>query len=243
MTEAELRQTYVNKMLSWNGLNVADGSHKKIIDIYNNDKPIPNNYKVKYTDAWCATTVSAAAIEVGITDIIPKECSCGRMIAAFQKIGRWEERDDYTPKIGDIIFFDWNDKGVGDAKGWPDHVGVVASINGNNIRTVEGNISKKVGGRDITVDYKFIRGYGLPDYATKAKSMSPAPTPAPVTPKPTIIPMKTVIASNSLNIRNKPTTILSEVTGVLKNGSKVTPLKKENGFVYFEGWCSVNYLK
>jgi uncharacterized protein YgiM (DUF1202 family) len=55
--------------------------------------------------------------------------------------------------------------------------------------------------------------------------------------------MKTVIASNSLNIRNKPTTVLSTVTGVLKNGSKITPLKKENGFVYFEGWCSVNYLK
>lgn len=241
MTENELRKMYVDKILSWKGLSSTDGSNRVIIDIYNNDKPLPNNYAVKYTDAWCATTVSAAAIELKITDIIPKECSCGRMIERFKSIGAWMERDDYTPKIGDIIFFDWDDKGTGDATGWPDHVGVVASISGNTIVTIEGNISKKVGQRTIPVDYKYVRGYGLPDYAKKASTMV---SPKPVTPQPNKPSnnMATVTAS-SLNIRNKPTTVLSSVIGVLKKDSKVTPIKIEGSFVYIEGWCSTNYLR
>lgn len=246
MTENELRKMYVDKMLSWKGLSSVDGSNKVIIDIYNNDKPLPNNYAVKYTDAWCATTVSAAAIEVKITDIIPKECSCGRMIDRFKSIGAWMERDDYVPKMGDIIFFDWDDKGTGDATGWPDHVGVVASISGNTIVTIEGNISKKVGQRTIPVDYKYVRGYGLPDYAKKAPTMTSTtpvtPTPKPTTPTTPSNKMMVVTAS-ALNIRNKPTTVLSSVVGVLKKDSKVTPIKTEGGFAYIEGWCSTNYLE
>lgn len=244
MKEDELRQLYVNKLLSWKGLNVADGSHKKIIDIYNNDKPVPNNYNVKYTDAWCATTVSAAAIECNLTDIIPKECSCGRMISRFQNIGRWEERDDYTPKIGDIIFFDWQDSGIGDSKGWPDHVGVVASINGDTIETIEGNISKKVGGRTLKLNSKYIRGYGIPDFETKAKTMNNTViTPTnPVTPN-NPVNKQLIVTANTLNIRNKPSAITGSIIGVLKNGSMITPIKTENNMVYFEGWCSTNYLK
>ena len=245
MTENELRQLYVDTMCAWEGLNVADGSHKKIIDIYNNDKPLPANYAVKYTDAWCATTVSAAAISLGLTDIIPKECSCGRMIAGFQKIGRFMEKDEYIPSKGDIIFFDWQDTGIGNNIGWPDHVGVVKDINGDTITTVEGNISKKVGGRTLKVNSKYIRGYGIPDFASKASSMGnvtpkPSPSPTPVTPT---NKMLTVIASNTLNIRDKSNVLTGAVIGVLKNGSKITPIKSENNMVYFEGWCSTSYLK
>ena len=245
MTENELRQLYVDTMCSWEGLNVADGSHKKIIDIYNNDKPLPANYKVKYTDAWCATTVSAAAIMAGLTDIIPKECSCGRMISGLQKIGRYIERDDYTPKKGDIIFFDWQDTGIGDNTGWPDHVGVVRDINGDTITTIEGNISKKVGGRTLKVNSKYIRGYGIPDFATKAKSMSPSVIPTP-SPTPTIVtPSKKMltVTANTLNIRDKSNILTGAVVGILKNGSKITEVKRENNMVYFEGWCSTSYLK
>lgn len=249
MTENELRQKYVDKICSWEGYSVADGRHKQIVDIYNNDKPLPANYTVKYTDAWCATTVSAAAIECKLTDIIPKECSCGRMIQGFQKIGRFMEKDDYTPKIGDIIFFDWQDTGIGDNTGWPDHVGVVRSISGDSITTIEGNISKKVGGRTIKVNSKNIRGYGIPDYVTKAQTMQ-KPT-VPVSPSNnTVTPntyttgkVYTISVSNTLNIRDKSNTFTGKIIGSFKNGSKITPLKKENNMVYFEGWCSTNYLK
>ena len=54
MTETQLRRKVVNQIKSWVGYNDADGSHKKIIDIYNSHKPLARGYKLKYTDAWCA---------------------------------------------------------------------------------------------------------------------------------------------------------------------------------------------
>jgi uncharacterized protein YgiM (DUF1202 family) len=88
---------------------------------------------------------------------------------------------------------------------------------------------------------KYVRGYGLPDYAKKASTMvSPKPvTPQPVTPSNKMV----TVTASSLNIRNKPTTVLSSVIGVLKKDSKVTPIKIEGSFVYIEGWCSTSYLK
>ena len=58
MTEQQLRQKVVSIMESWVGWSESNGKFKKIIDIYNNHKPLPRGYKVKYTDEWCATTVS-----------------------------------------------------------------------------------------------------------------------------------------------------------------------------------------
>ena len=60
MTESEKRQSVVQVMRGWIGRKESDGSHKAIIDIYNNHKPLAQNYKVKYTDSWCMTTASAA---------------------------------------------------------------------------------------------------------------------------------------------------------------------------------------
>ena len=58
------RLAVVEQAASWVGYNEADGSFKDIVDIYNADKPLARGYKVKYTDEWCATFVSACAIEV-----------------------------------------------------------------------------------------------------------------------------------------------------------------------------------
>ena len=104
-----------NKVISlaqeWVGKKESDGTHKEIIDIYNSHKPLARGYAVKYTDSWCATFVSAVAIKLGYFDIIPTECSCQKMIELFKKIGCWRENEDYTPKPGDIIFYDWQDDG------------------------------------------------------------------------------------------------------------------------------------
>ena len=53
MTEKELRQKVVSIMQSWLGYNETNGSHKRIIDIYNSHKPLARGYAVKYTDEWC----------------------------------------------------------------------------------------------------------------------------------------------------------------------------------------------
>lgn len=168
-TEAEARQKIVSIAVGWYGRKEADGSHRAIVDTYNGHIPLAAGYRVKYTDSWCAVFGSAAAIAAGYTDIIPTECSCGRMIALFQQQGRWKENDAYIPSPGDYIFYDWDDKGTGDCTGWPEHVGIVVSVCGKTVRVIEGNKNDAVGYREMEVNGRYIRGYGVPDYASKAR--------------------------------------------------------------------------
>lgn len=150
---------------SWIGCKESDGSHKKIIDVYNMHKPLARGYAVKYTDSWCATFVSACAIKTGMTDIIPTECGCGQMIALFKNLGEWDENDARIPKPGDVIFYDWDDSGQGDNTGWPDHVGIVENVSGSRITVIEGNKNDAVGRRVLQVNGRYIRGYGVPKYS------------------------------------------------------------------------------
>lgn len=172
MTETELRAKVVSCAKSFLGCKESDGTHREIIDIYNNQTPLPVGYRVTYTDAWCATFVSAIAVKLGITDVILPECSCSRMIALYQKAGRWTENDAYVPNPGDIIMYDWQDSGIGDNTGAPDHVGIVASVSGNTITVIEGNKNDSVSYRSIQINGRYIRGYCLPNYAGKADNAS-----------------------------------------------------------------------
>lgn len=161
---AKYASKVVDQAKAWLGLNEADGSFKPIIDTYNAHTPLARGYKVKYTDEWCATFVSAVAVQVGYTDIIPTECSCSKMIELLKKLGSFVENDAYVPNPGDILFYDWDDNGLGDNKNGPDHVGIVEKVSGNTITVIEGNYSQSVKRRNIAVNGKYIRGYGVPKY-------------------------------------------------------------------------------
>ena len=166
--EARSRRELVDTACGWVGVREDDGSHHFIIDLYNSITPLPQDYRVTYDDAWCAAFVSAAALEVGMTDIIPPECSCSRQIKLFQDLGRWEEDDGYLPLPGDIIYYDWDLPRSIDCTGWPEHVGIVVGTYGPYIRVVEGNMDDGFAGyRTILRNDWCIRGYGLPDYASK----------------------------------------------------------------------------
>ena len=170
MNERELRTKYVSTAQQYLGCKESDGSHKKIIDLYNTQKPLPRGYKLKYTDDWCAGFVTAVGIKAGLSDIILPECSCGEMVALYQKAGRWKEDDNYKPTMGDIIMYDWQDTGAGDNKGWPRHVGIVTDVTNNVISVIEGNKGDAVAYRTLSVGGKYIRGYCLPDYGKMAQS-------------------------------------------------------------------------
>ena len=166
--EAKARNRLVDTACGWVGVQEDDGSHHFIIDLYNSITPLPQDYRVTYDDAWCAAFVSAAALESGMTDIIPPECSCSRQIKLFQDLGRWEEDDGYQPLPGDIIYYDWDLPRSIDCTGWPEHVGIVVGTYGPYIRVVEGNMDDGFAGyRTILRNDWCIRGYGLPDYAAK----------------------------------------------------------------------------
>ena len=173
MTENEARSLLVSTAAKYIGYSEASGKHRQIIDIYNARTPLPRNYKVTYTDAWCATFVSACAIKCGMANIIPRECSCYFQVEQFQKMERWQENDGYIPKPGDIIYYDWQDNGVGDNTGVPDHVGIVEYVSEGSICVIEGNKNDSVERRYITVNARNIRGYGLPNFAWWAAENTP----------------------------------------------------------------------
>lgn len=164
MIMSTTREKIVAQARSWLGCKESDGTHRKIIDVYNADKPLPRGYKVSYIDAWCATFVTACAIKCGATDIIPKECSCNKMIELFKKLGCWVENDSHVPAVGDIMFYDWDDTGKGDNVGVSDHVGIVEKVSGDTVTVIEGNYNNACKRRTMKVDGRYIRGYGVPKY-------------------------------------------------------------------------------
>lgn len=189
MTETQIREKVVATAKAWIGCNEADGSHRQIVDVYNSHRPLARGYALKYTDAWCAGFVSAVAIKLDLTDIMPTEVGVWNMIELYRKLGRWQESDSYVPKPGDVIMYAWSDNGVGDCTSGASHVGIVVSCDGKTITVIEGNKANAVGYREIAVNGRYIRGFGLPDYASKATENEPV-SPAPATNKEETIKME-----------------------------------------------------
>lgn len=147
----EVAQSYIGTM-------VGSEKHKRLLTIYN-QVPLPRGYKVTEQDDWCAIFVSAVSIEAGCGELIPKECSCQKMLDLFNKIGRYKKVAlDYKPTPGDIIFYS-NRK-----SGYSNHIGIVKSIENKTITVIEGNTKSRVDCRFIPYDFDYIVGYGVPAY-------------------------------------------------------------------------------
>lgn len=142
------------------GCSESLGTHKPIIDIYNNIRPRPRGYKVKYTDSWCMAFVSACAAMAGRPDRFPYECSCQEAIEKLKEEGLWDEDDAYAPEVNDLIFYHWG-KCSGDCQKVPNHVGIVAGVKDGIIRVLEGNYSDRVQWREIGINHPYTRGFGL----------------------------------------------------------------------------------
>lgn len=178
---AYYRSVIVDKAASFLGAATGSAKHKQIVDTYNKytggRKGPWRAYKVTYSDAWCATFVSAIAIMCGYEDIIPIECGCPQLIDQAKKKGIWQENDAYIPKTGDLILYDWQDSGKGDNQGVPDHVGYVRKVAGGMIYVIEGNGGNgSVIERKIEVNGKDIRGFICPKYTASAPSAQKAGT-------------------------------------------------------------------
>ena len=166
---AKYASKVVEQAKAWLGLNESDGSFKVIIDTYNSQAVLPRGVKMQYNWAWCAAFVSAVAVKLGYTDIIPPECSCTKMIELLKKIGAWDERDDRVPSPGDLIFYNWEAAATGDDTTDADHVGIVECVKNGVITVIEGNYSQAVKRRNIPVNHRYIRGFGVPKYDTEKK--------------------------------------------------------------------------
>lgn len=203
------RSAVVQLATSWIGKKESNGTHKEIIDIYNSFRPLPRNAKMLYTSPWCACTWSALAIKLGYTDIMPIEISCGYLIEAAKKMGIWQENDNYVPSPGDAVLYDWNDNGIGDNTGWPDHVGTVDYVNTSSgyFTVIEGNYSDSVKKRTVSINGKFIRGFITPKYEDNKIEMAKPSSTLNDTKKDIVTIAREVIAGVWGNGENRKTSI------------------------------------
>lgn len=267
MTENQLRSAVANWMVPYIGISEGSTSHKNILAVFNNSG-LCSRYRMTVNDAWCATAVSAAFIACGLAGKAGSgslfecvECSCWYMVELAKKQGIWVENDAYVPKVGDVVLYDWDDNGVGDNTGTPDHVGIVFAVSGNTLTIIEGNYSDSVKKRTLAVNARYIRGYITPNYAKKAGTVSNIPTPSTPTVSQTVTKPQSsstfnktckfvgVINTDELNIRKGAGTDWDTCSfSPLKKGTEVEVCDTcSNGWYYIKydnkyGFCSNKYV-
>ena len=143
---------------SFVGTHEGSAGHIKIINGYNEIRPLPRGYMVNLRDAWCAAFVSYVMKTCGYEDF-PFECGCHEM---------WEKAEDRKmtskkPKAGYAILYDWG------ADGSINHVGIVESIEGDTIWVIEGNNNDAVRRVPRNVNDIQIVGYIKVDISEKAE--------------------------------------------------------------------------
>ena len=89
--------------------------------------------------AWCAYFISYCAQQAGIPESNFIQTGwCPSMMQFFKNKGVFHYRGgSYTPRAGDIIFFDWN------SAGGADHVGIITEVSGSKITFIDGNSGSK----------------------------------------------------------------------------------------------------
>lgn len=166
MTVKQLRQKVVDIARKDLGAKQYSARHKAIIADFNRIPGMGDWMRTSY--AWCAATVSVWGSRAGLGDIYFPSASCNTMISKYKAKGRWVEDDAYVPQPGDLVMYDWQALATGDCKGEADHVGLVMSVGGGKIRVIEGNRNDMVDTRTIPYDWRYVRGFCVPDFASKA---------------------------------------------------------------------------
>lgn len=112
---------------------------------------------------WCACFVSWCANECGYIDsgVIPKFAGCVNGVQWFKDRGQWQD-GSFEPSPGQIIFFDWDNKGSsGPQDGQSDHVGIVEKCENGIVYTIEGNSGDSCRQNQYPVGQYEILGYGV----------------------------------------------------------------------------------
>ncbi|MBQ4263410.1 MAG: CHAP domain-containing protein [Bacilli bacterium] len=119
---------------------------------------------------YCAAFVSWVGEQHGQIEAgnIPKTAWVKEGIDFYKDKGWFKYKKEYTPKPGDIIFFNWNNE-----NDLIDHVGIVEKYKNGYVYTIEGNVggkepskavARKVVKRKFNKNSIHIYGYGIPNY-------------------------------------------------------------------------------
>lgn len=161
---AKTSKEYLDTGKKYLGTKEGSSKHRKIVDMFNSYKL--KTFPISYSDAWCSAFISAMAIECGCTDIIPISANCDEMYKKGVVMGIAIPKDKWIPKIGDIVFYDWN------LNGELDHVGAVETMSKSIIHVLEGNKNDSVAYRDINYKNATITKIIRPRYKTFSKKKS-----------------------------------------------------------------------
>ncbi|MGH3382431.1 MAG: CHAP domain-containing protein [Actinoallomurus sp.] len=102
---------------------------------------------------WCDMFLAWAADKAGVEDSVGEFASTPSHADWFKKHDAW----GHHPEPGAIVFFSWNGgKSIGDIE----HVGIVESVNGHTLHTIEANHNNHLG--RATRDVSQVVGYGYP---------------------------------------------------------------------------------
>ena len=95
-----------------------------------------------YIDHWCAFAVSAIMKDCGFIGKYIKKIEGGAGSIPREsdgKYGKWFKKGTISPQSGDLFFLRYEDYPSQD-KYFCDHVGILESVNGNTLTTLEGNV-------------------------------------------------------------------------------------------------------
>lgn len=148
---------------------------KQVLDLAESQVGIteypPNSNKVIYNTDYYGKSVSGSAypwccvfvwwVFAQFTPcLVWKTASCSELGNWFKDNSRWYNQ----PQVGDVVFFKFNTNNR-----WTNHCGIVKSINGKMIETIEGNtsVNSDDNGGAVMIRQRTsnIVGYGRPAYA------------------------------------------------------------------------------
>ena len=106
-------------------------------------------------EEWCAMFVSFCLHYAGISrGDYPWDAGCENFRDNLKYRGGYADAEDYEPQPGDLIFFNW------DSEGDADHIGIVESVSGGAVNTIEGNSGRQVRRKSYALSDSQIMGYG-----------------------------------------------------------------------------------
>ena len=106
---------------------------------------------------WCAAFVTWCARQAGIfTDVLKGTLAANPVAFDLTLVPKAQ----HEPRLGDLIFFDW------DYDGSSDHVGLVITATNSDVLVVHGNYAEFVTVTTFKRVSNDVLGYGRPDYAS-----------------------------------------------------------------------------
>lgn len=156
--EVNILKEYMNnnkeRIIRRNIVNTASN------EVGNTGEKYWNWYGFNHRVEWCCVFVSWVANQNNVLNTkIPKFIWVKKGVDFFKENNQFKYPKNYTPKEGDVIFFDWNNNPI------VDHVGIVEKVSKGYVYTIEGNSGKiDVKRKKYKLNSSFIYGYGIPSY-------------------------------------------------------------------------------